>query len=311
MLNKIKKKIPKFPTKSDIDNLTKLSAQVLVRDNKKSTFSNIQDAEFKVFSQWGEDGIIQYLINKIKIINKIFIEFGVQNYEEANTRFLLENNNWSGLVLDGSRSNVASIKNSDLYWKYDLIAQNIFITKDNINGLILDYVSSNNYNKEIGLLSIDIDGNDYYVWEAIDSIDPIIVICEYNWIFGNKYQLSVPYDDSFDRTNKHYSNLYFGASIQALYYLGQKKGYEYVGSTTAGNNAFFVKKDYAEKYVKELITTPSIDFNEQQAKESRDKDGNLSFIRGKDRLQLIKEMEVQNFENCKKMKLCDILDGIK
>ena len=66
MLNKIKKKIPKFPTKSDIDNLTKLSAQVLVRDNKKSTFSNIQDAEFKVFSQWGEDGIIQYLINKIK-----------------------------------------------------------------------------------------------------------------------------------------------------------------------------------------------------------------------------------------------------
>jgi len=303
MLDKIKKKLLKLLTKNDLDELKKLSAQILVRDNRQATFTNLLDAEFKVFSQWGEDGIVQYLINKLPIKNRVFIEFGVENYTEANTKFLLENDNWSGLVLDGSKNNVDYIKSSDLYWKYDLLAKEIFITKDNIDGIISEYIDFNKFNKEIGLLSIDIDGNDYYVWKAIESIMPIIVICEYNWIFGNKLPLTVPYDDNFIRTEKHYSNLYFGASIQALYSLARSKGYEYVGCTKAGNDAFFVKKEYAHKYIKELITTPLETFNEQQAKESRDNKGKLTYIRGKDRLEIIKKMNIINIETNEKTEI--------
>ncbi len=307
MFNKIKKRILNISTKVDINELKKLSAQYLVRDNKRSTFANLTDSEFKVFSQWGEDGIIQYLINKLPIKNKIFIEFGVENYTEANTRFLLENDNWSGLVLDGSSKNIQSIQNSDLYWKYDLLAKEVFITQDNIDGIIEEYIISNKFNREIGLLSVDIDGNDYYVWNAIESIDPIIVICEYNWIFGNEFKLTVPYDETFVRTQKHHSNLYFGASIQAIYSLSKSKGYEYVGCTKAGNDAFFVKKEYAEKYIKELITTPSKTFQEQKAKESRDREGNLTFARGSDRLKIIKDMDVYNLDANKKVKIETIL----
>ena len=101
-----------------------------------SDVSSIQETEFRVFSQFGEDGIIQFLISNIEIPNKTFVEFGVEDYAESNTRFLLINNNWSGLVIDGSQPNVESIKNDAIFWKHDLTALNAFITKDNINSLI-------------------------------------------------------------------------------------------------------------------------------------------------------------------------------
>ncbi|MBL4711242.1 MAG: hypothetical protein JKX75_01850 [Gammaproteobacteria bacterium] len=280
-----------------INDLKILTSQALVRDNKNSNFSNIQDAEFKVFSQWGEDGIIQYLVNKLPIKNKVFIEFGVEDYSEANTRFLLENDNWSGLVMDGSLKNIEQIKNNPIHWKYDLFAKDVFITKDNINSTIENYIKTYSFDKEIGLLSIDIDGNDYYVWEAIDSINPVIVICEYNSIFGNKHSITVPYDDEFVRTQKHYSNLYFGASIQAFYKLAKSKGYEFIGTNKNSVNAFFVKKEYANKYIPELITTPEDNVVESKFRESRDETGNLTFLRTDERIKLIKSMPVINLDN--------------
>ncbi len=276
---------------------------------RKKKINSLKEIEFKIFSQWGEDGIIQYLINKLPIENKVFIEFGVSNYEEANTKFLLENDNWFGFVLDSSANNIYYIKNSDFYWKYDLLARELFITKDNIDPVISEYINCSGFNKEIGLLSIDIDGNDYYIWKSIKSINPVIVICEYNWIFGNKLQLTVPYDDNFLRTKKHYSGLYFGASIQALYSLAKSKGYEYIGCTEAGNDAFFVKKEYAEKYIKELITTPVDSFVELKARQSRDKEGNLTYIRAKQGLNLIKEMELINMETNTKVKLKSLIES--
>ncbi len=98
-------------------------------------------------------------------------------------------------------------------------------------------------------MSIDIDGNDYWVLESINSIRPIILICEYNAVFGDVYPISIPYDPRFRRSNAHYSNLYFGASIEALRLLALQKGYRFVGTTSAGNDAFFVREDYAEQFV--------------------------------------------------------------
>ena len=104
--------------------------------------------------------------------------------------------NWSGLVIDGSLSNIKKIRNQDIYWRYELEALQAFITKENINSLI----SGAGITGEIGLLSIDIDGNDYWITEAISVINPIILIIEYNSAFGYEKHYSVPYDKTFVRS---------------------------------------------------------------------------------------------------------------
>ena len=112
-----------------------LPANILARLNKaneQQIIQNIQLAEFKVFSQWGDDGIIQFLVDYLDIRHKTFIEFGVQNYTEANTRFLLVNNNWAGLIMDGSEENINYIKKDDIYWQHELTAVPVFITTENI-----------------------------------------------------------------------------------------------------------------------------------------------------------------------------------
>lgn len=196
-------------------------------------------SEFKVYSQWGEDGIIDHLIRSIPIAGKSFVEFGVETYVEANTLFLLKQRNWRGLVIDGSQANIQAIKRSSTYWKYDLQAICAFITKDNINHLI----QSSGLHGDIGILSVDVDGNDYWIWQAIECISPRIVIAEYNSVFGPVSPLSVPYDPCFVRTLKHQSKLYYGASISALSYLAKEKGYCLVAGNSAGNNVFFVRSD--------------------------------------------------------------------
>ena len=96
--------------------------------NRINILNNISLAEFSVFSQWGDDGVIQFLINEINIENKYFIEFGVENYNESNTRFLLLNSNWSGLIIDSSPDYIAAIKKSEIYWKFSINAICEFIT---------------------------------------------------------------------------------------------------------------------------------------------------------------------------------------
>ena len=261
---------------------------------------SLSEVEFKVFSQWGEDGIIQYLINQIPIENRTFIEFGVEDYREANTRFLLMNNNWKGLIFDGSKKNIERIKMDNIYWKYELTAASHFITRENIN----DIIEMSGFKGDIGLLSIDIDGNDYWVWEAIDVVQPIIVICEYNNVFGNTKAVTVPYDPNFVRTKAHYSNLYYGASLPALCYLAEKKGYDFVGSNSAGSNAFFVRKDLSNKFKK---LTAKEGYIEGHIRESRNKDGSLSYIGGRSRIELIRHLPVVDVTTEKEILITDII----
>jgi hypothetical protein len=246
--------------------------------------SDLTSNEFKVFSQWGEDGIIQFLINNIKIERKIFVEFGSANYKESNTRFLLVNNNWTGLVIDANEKSINHIKKDPIYWQYNLKAVRSFITKDNINNLMKE----NGIQGKIGLLSIDIDGNDYWVWHAIEVISPAIVIVEYNFRFGKERAVTIPYDENFDRANAHYSMIYYGASLKALYMLAQKKGYAFVGCNNAGNNAFFVNRELKPDNIFDL--TAEEGFVEGRFREARDENGNLSFLSPKDEKKIITTM---------------------
>ena len=268
-----------------------LSAKVAVNLMKMmNPVKDIADTEFKVFSQFGDDGILQYLIHRLQIapLHRSFVEFGVENYEESNTRFLLLNDNWRGLVMDGSKANVDHIHASPDFWKHDLTAVAAFIDADNINRLI----SSAGFGGEIGLLSIDIDGNDYWVWESIQVVDPIIVVAEYNGIFGAENAVSIPYDPAFRRSQAHYSNLYWGCSLAALHQLATKKGYAFVGCNSAGNNAYFVRRNR----MLDILPRPSLEagFVDPKFKESRSPSGALSYLTGAQRLEAIRHLPLTN-----------------
>lgn len=255
--------------------------------------------EFQVHSQWGEDGLIQYLIAKVAIEHPIFIEFGVEKYTESNTRFLLINNNWSGLVFDGSEEDIEYIKNDPIFWRHNLKAECAFIDKENINSLI----QRNGISGDIGLLSVDIDGNDYWVWEAINSVSPRIVICEYNSLWGPTASVTVPYSATFMRSKAHHSNLYYGASITAITKLADSKGYSLVGSTKAGNDIFFVRNDLLQNLT---IRTPKEAWVESQFRESRDALGQLTYLSFASRLAEVADMPVVNLEDGKQYKVREI-----
>ena len=244
---------------------------------------SLADVEFRVSSQWGEDGIIEWLIQNLPPIPETFVEFGVEDYREANTRFLIQNRNWKGLIFDGDAENIASVQRESIYWRHDLTAVCAFLTRENINDRIARYGLSG----EIGLLSIDIDGNDYWVWDAINIIDPVIVICEYNAVLGDIHPITVPYRSDFDRSRAHHSNLYCGASIAALCRLAERKGYVLVGSNLAGTNAFFVRQTDAEPILKRIDNTAA---RPSSLRESRDPDGRLNFLSGLDRLHEIDDL---------------------
>jgi hypothetical protein len=251
------------------------------------TANSIKEAEFKVFSQFGDDGIIQFLINQLDIVNRTFVEFGVETYEESNTRFLLLNDNWRGLVIDGSKSNIDYIKSDPIYWRHELTAVESFITTKNIDQLLCEY----GYKGKIGLLSIDIDGNDYWVWQAITAVDADIVVIEYNSLFGNERTITIPYKDDFVRSESHYSNLYFGASLPALYKLGESKGYSFVGCNQAGNNAYFVKRNMM---IDSLAETLQSGYVQASFREGRDENGLLTFSDETNRKKEISGLSVIN-----------------
>ncbi|MCB1907692.1 MAG: glycosyltransferase [Rhodocyclaceae bacterium] len=242
-------------------------------------------AAYRISSQFDEDGIIQYLTQHIPIPNKVFVEFGVEDYTEANTRLLLLKDNWRGLVLDSSGSHVSTIRSSALYWQHDLSAIAAFVSRENINQLI----AGAGIEGDIGLLSVDIDGMDYWVWEAIDIVSPRIVVCEYNAIFGPVDSVVVPYRPDFDRTKAHFSNLYAGASLAALHHLACQKGYSLICSNSAGNNAFFVRDDCLANLEPRW---PRDAYVKAQFRESRDADGNLTFLPIEQGIDLIADLPV-------------------
>jgi hypothetical protein len=234
--------------------------------------SRIEDSQFRVFSQWGEDGIIQHLLRHVPVSRKVFIEFGVENYTESNTRFLLVNDNWAGLVIDGSQSNIDFIRKDGIYWRHNLKAVHAFITRENIN----DLIRSNGLQGDVGLLSIDIDGNDYWVWDAINVVSPAIVIVEYNSRFGPEKAVTIPYDANFMRSSATGLGIYYGASLSGFANLGRRKGYALVGSNSAGSNAFFVKSTLKPDNLSEL--TPREAFVRAQFRETRGPTGELLFL---------------------------------
>ena len=213
--------------------------------DKKNNF-NINKFGIKIYSQNDEDGIILYIFKHIGIKTKKFVEIGVENGTECNTTNLLKNFNWKGIQIEGSKKlyNDAKIQLKKILEKKknNLKLLNIFVTKKNINQIL-----KKNCGKEIDLLSVDVDGNDFWIWKAINCVKPRLVIIEYNSFFGSNISATIKYNSKFSWDHRN-NKSYYGASLKALEKLGKQKKYILVGVDKNGVNAFFVRNDLA-KYI--------------------------------------------------------------
>jgi hypothetical protein len=281
------------------DRLQQALGRIELRQCEDRNLPQLNENEFRVFSQFGEDGIIQFLLRRIGSVPKRFVEFGVEDYREANTRFLLLNDYWQGLVIDGSAANVQDIHRSGICWARSLTALHSFVTTKNIN----DLITQTGFSGDLGLLSVDIDGNDYWVWDAITCVNPVIVICEYNSIFGWRRQVSIPYDPQFVRRHAHYSQVYYGASLSALTRLAEQKGYALVGTNKAGNNAFFVRSDCLRAL---SSITPEAAFRASCFQEAVGEDGRLTYLNHQEQRALIAHLPLVDVETGATLTVRDI-----
>ena len=287
------------------DKVRNLLAEPMVRLVQSLPASTpLEETEFSVYSQWGEDGILQFLLSHVACPNRTFVEFGVEDFSEANLRFLIERSPWSGLVMDGSPDLEMHLQAAGLAWRRHIQAKSVFITAENINDLIKESCIQ----PELDILSIDLDGIDYWVWKAFNAYSPRIVIVEYNSLFGPSTAITVPYRPDFQRAKAHYSHLYWGASLGALIHLAREKGYSCVGSTSTGLNAFFIRDD-----VRGNLPTMTSEqaWRNLCVRESRDREGRMSYLSGSDRIKAIEHLPVVDVRTSESASIKSFLEGPK
>lgn len=191
--------------------------------------------EFDVYSQAGEDGIIEEIFRRIGTTNKFFVEIGVGNGDISNTAYLLTQG-WSGLWLEMSKTNFKHIMNMyKCVIGHGLVAKHAEATAENVERLF----GEGDVPVEFDLLSIDVDGNDYWVWKAIENYKPRVVVIEYNALYPPGVRWVMRYAPG----RVHDGSAYFGASLKSLEELGREKGYRLVACNFAGVNAFFVREE--------------------------------------------------------------------
>ncbi len=193
---------------------------------------------YRVYSQADEDGILHEIFKRIGEGNRTFLELGVGNGLENNTLFLLIQG-WSGIWLEGSEKKTAAAKKNLAAL---IAARRLEIHQEFITAATIDKkIASVTANREIDLLSIDLDGNDYYILEAIRSISPRVIVAEYN----SKFPADIPWIIEYNESHRWDATDYFGASLKSLETLLAGKGYSLVGCNLLGTNAFFVREDLA------------------------------------------------------------------
>ncbi len=230
------------------------SLMVLYRQHYQlnNALLRFKDIGFRVHSQHEEDGILLYIFSLIGTTNKRCVELCAGNGIECNTANLVIHHRWIGLMFDGDEKNVEAAKkfysaNLDTkYWPPTIAKE--WITRGNINRLIQE----NGFNGEIDLLSLDIDGVDYWLWEEISCIAPRVVVLEFNHLWGSDVSVTVPYRDDFRAEFTCHGSDYAGASLKAFVKLGRKKGYRLVGTNAIATNAFFIRNEIGCDWLPEI-----------------------------------------------------------
>ena len=269
--------------------------QISQNKNKYEEVSDLNEIEVKIFSQNGEDGIIDYLINKLKLNTKNFVEIGVGNYRESNTRFLYNKYHPKGLVVDFIDDMEKKVKPFVNLWKGDLRICNKQINSENIL-----HTLNHNCDYKIDIFSIDIDSIDYWIIEKLNKRISKVFVAEYNPVFGSEIEVTVPNISGFERNKYHYSNLCYGMSLRALINLMDKKGYYFIGTNLQKINAFFISKDFKKEEFFKNIEIKSLDnYTNSNIRDSRDENYKLSYLSGDKKIKEIEECKVINLKDNK------------
>ena len=219
--------------------------------------------EMKYCSQHGEDGIIDYIFSKIGVTNQYFVEFGAETGLENNTAHLASHKHWGGLLIEGDINKYKQLITvteilSRINNSRNITTQYSFVTAENINNIF----SENNVPNKFDFLSIDIDGNDYYIWKALRNYRPRLVVIEYNATFAPPLEWVQKYDSNYTWDG----SFLFGASLKSLEILGKELGYSLIGTESFGVNAFFLQTEICNEFgfnrmnAEDAYSPPSIYF---------------------------------------------------
>ena len=233
--------IGQFTRSQEVQVLLVQQYKDLVRRSIKP-LPTFDEVGFRCHSQYEEDGILLYIFALIGTTNKIAVEMCAGHGIVCNTTNLIVNHGWQGLLFDGSSQNVETGRQffsqhpDTRLWPPQFV--NAWITAENVNSI----VQKEGISGKIDLLSLDMDGMDYWIWKALDCIEPRVVVCEAHNVIGPDKAITVPYDPNF----KIQIPDYCGASLAAMNKLAAQKGYRLVGAHRYGFNAFFVRNGIGE-----------------------------------------------------------------
>src|SRR5215831_13625637 len=204
--------------------------------------SKLSDAGFRCFSQFEEDGLILFIMAALGIQEGVFLDLGSADGINSNCANLALNFGWRGTFIDGNESNIA--KGRAFYeshpdtWAYPPVFICAMINRENINQLLTEA----SVPSEIDFMSIDIDGNDYWVWDALSATSPKVVRIETHIEFGMN-NIVVPYHKDYVYPGRHPD--YHGASPVAMEKLARRKSYRLVGANRYGFNTIYVRDGVA------------------------------------------------------------------
>jgi hypothetical protein len=228
-------------------NAVQYREELLAKGEKYLDDKNLNRSEYEILSQCGEDGIIMEIFRRIGTTNRYFVEFGAGNGLQNSTAALLLNN-WTGAWIEGDHTSAETIRNkfASLLLKHRLSFSESFITAENIEELFVSMEVPESFD----CMSIDLDGNDFWVWKKITHYQPRVVVCEYNARYGG----SLPWVMKYDPSHTWNGSCYYGAALKSFELLGAEKGYKLVGCNLAGVNAFFVREDLVEDHFQKPFT---------------------------------------------------------
>lgn len=209
---------------------------------------SLSEAGFRKYSQFEEDGMLLLIFSLVAPINRIVVEICAGSGRECMAANLVINHGWRAHLFDGRDSNITAARrffgrNKDTFFDPPKVTK-AWITAENINELL----AASGAHGPVDLLSLDIDGMDYWVWRAISAIDPQVIVCEIHNLIPPDKALTVPYDPAFSFDSEQYR----GASLAAMTQLGNSRGYRLIGVHRFGFNAFFMKRGIGEGFFPEV-----------------------------------------------------------
>ena len=266
---------------------------------RKHSMKDLWDAEFRVFSQFGEDGIVDLLLDELQISKPRIMEIGAGDFSECNSRFALHKRNCSAYLVDMREDLQRGLQESEIRWKASVAVEIAKIDEKNIKDI---ESKASKFLKYIDVISLDIDGIDFWIAQHINWNGIKIAIVEYNPVFGAKLSVSIPKDTFSSRFEHHYSGLVYGASLLAWIEFFESKDMRFVGTNRAGNNAFFVPSSLAGNLPFRLPDISQLDaYVDWQIRDSRNQDQALSSLSLEQARDLISGVELIETNTFKKL----------